>query len=228
MKSARDRVSHGAKVHGSGGAVKQDGNSGIDSDLRGVSGDRFREDRLDLARWQLVRWGRRDDSRPQPCRALRLLGVRGAALLQHAGWPGDFSTPRAHTPFFRLCEDLPHGLGWTADQINEACSAVVRSNDINEGYLRPIALRGFCSPGLNPLPCPVEVFVMCWHWGAYLGDEGMAKGIDAVRRRWYRMEPNTIPAGGRRAANYRTRSSSHGRAATGTRKRSRWSRRAPE
>jgi branched-chain amino acid aminotransferase len=116
--------------------------------------------------------------------------------------PAIFRLPDHTRRFLDSAKIYRMDLGWTADQINEACSEVVRSNEISEGYIRPIAIRGFGIPGLNPLPCPVEVFVMCWHWGAYLGDEGMSKGVDACVSSWHRMEPNTFPAGAKAGGNY--------------------------
>ncbi|HSL70642.1 MAG TPA: branched-chain amino acid transaminase [Longimicrobiales bacterium] len=93
-------------------------------------------------------------------------------------------------------------LRWGEKALGDACCEVVRRNGLNEGYLRPIALRGYGAPGLNPLPCPVEIFILCWPWGAYLGDEGMQKGVDACVSSWHRMEPNTFPAGAKAGGTY--------------------------
>ena len=88
------------------------------------------------------------------------------------------------------------------DTVAEACEAVVRMNNMDECYLRPIALRGYGSPGVNPLTCPVDVYVMCWYWGAYLGDEGITKGVDACISSWHRMAPNTFPSFAKAGGNY--------------------------
>jgi branched-chain amino acid aminotransferase len=93
-------------------------------------------------------------------------------------------------------------LGQTQEAIAEACEAVVRMNNMDECYLRPIAFRGYGSPGVNPMSCPVEVYVMCWYWGAYLGDEGMLKGVDACVSSWHRMAPNTFPSFAKAGGNY--------------------------
>ncbi len=89
--------------------------------------------------------------------------------------------------------------------VEELCVIVeetVRRNKMPEGYIRPIAMRGYGSPGLNPIPSPLHVFVICWPWGAYLGDEGMQKGVDAGVSSWQRMEPNTFPALAKAGGNY--------------------------
>jgi branched-chain amino acid aminotransferase len=94
--------------------------------------------------------------------------------------------------------DLAHD----TNALVEACSQVVAENGLDECYLRPIALRGYGSPGVNPLNSPIEVFVICWGWGAYLGEAGMANGVDACISSWQRMEPNTFPSFAKAGGNY--------------------------
>lgn len=93
-------------------------------------------------------------------------------------------------------------LSFSADAIGDACEAVVRSNNMDECYIRPVAFRGYGSPGVNPLTCPVDVYVICWYWGAYLGEEGMMSGIDACVSSWHRMAPNTFPSFAKAGGNY--------------------------
>ena len=47
--------------------------------------------------------------------------------------------------------------------------------------------------GLNPLPCPVNVSIAVWPWGAYLGDEGIANGVRMKISSWQRHDPNAMP-----------------------------------
>lgn len=93
-------------------------------------------------------------------------------------------------------------LRFSQEELADACADVVRQNNMDECYLRPIAFRGYGSPGVNPLTCPVEVYVMCWYWGAYLGDEGLTKGVDACVSSWHRMAPNTFPSFAKAGGNY--------------------------
>jgi branched-chain amino acid aminotransferase len=93
-------------------------------------------------------------------------------------------------------------LKFSQEAIAEACEGVVRMNNMDECYIRPIALRGYGSPGVNPLSCPVEIYVISWYWGAYLGDEGMTNGVDACVSSWHRMAPNTFPSGAKAGGNY--------------------------
>lgn len=49
---------------------------------------------------------------------------------------------------------------------------------------------------------PIETFVPCWPWGAYLGDAALRDGVDACISSWHRVAPNTIPAAAKIAGNY--------------------------
>jgi len=67
------------------------------------------------------------------------------------------------------------------------------ANGLPECYLRPIAFFGYGELGVSALGNPVDVVIMSWPWGAYLGEEGLAKGISAKISSWTRIGPNVIP-----------------------------------
>ena len=56
--------------------------------------------------------------------------------------------------------------------------------------------------GVYPLDSPVEVAVMVWDWGKYLGQEALEQGVDVCVSSWTRMAPNTLPAMAKSAGNY--------------------------
>jgi branched-chain amino acid aminotransferase len=83
---------------------------------------------------------------------------------------------------------------FSAEQLADACKAVVRVNGLDEGcYIRPLVFLGYGEMGLNPLPCPVNVAVAAWSWGTYLGDEGIANGVRLKVSSWQRHDPNAVP-----------------------------------
>ena len=49
---------------------------------------------------------------------------------------------------------------------------------------------------------PNEVYIACWEWGKYLGEEALAKGVDVCVSSWKRIAPNTLPALAKAGANY--------------------------
>lgn len=91
---------------------------------------------------------------------------------------------------------------WSRDEVVEACVETVRANGLSSCYIRPVVYRGFGSMGVNPLPCPVELVIAAWEWGAYLGDDALENGVDVQVSTWARMAPNTIPAMAKAGANY--------------------------
>jgi branched-chain amino acid aminotransferase len=82
---------------------------------------------------------------------------------------------------------------FTPAQLVEATKETVRVNNIDACYIRPIVYLGYGEMGLNPLPCPVQVSIAVWPWGAYLGDEGIAKGVRMKISSWQRHDPNSMP-----------------------------------
>jgi branched-chain amino acid aminotransferase len=87
-------------------------------------------------------------------------------------------------------------------QLAEAVRELVRANGMNACYIRPIVLRGYGAMGVHPAGNPVDVFIACWEWGAYLGDGAAAEGVDVCVSSWNRMAPNTLPALAKSGANY--------------------------
>src|SRR5579872_275636 len=93
-------------------------------------------------------------------------------------------------------------LGFSADQLAEAMLEVVRVNRMEACYVRPIALRGYGEIGVNGMKNPIDVYIACWSWGKYLGEEALAEGVDVCVSSWTRMAPNTLPALAKAGANY--------------------------
>ena len=87
------------------------------------------------------------------------------------------------------------------DYCNAACE-LVRLNKMTSCYVKPIVLRGYGEVGVNPIGCPIESYMACWHWGAYLGAEALTKGVDVCVSTWTRIAPNTLPAMSKAGANY--------------------------
>lgn len=88
------------------------------------------------------------------------------------------------------------------DEIMVACAAAVERNGLETCYIRPMVLRGYGAAGMNPAGSPVQTFVPCWPWGAYLGEEALERGVDVGVSSWQRAEPNTFPIAAKAAGNY--------------------------
>jgi branched-chain amino acid aminotransferase len=78
----------------------------------------------------------------------------------------------------------------------------IRANEFKACYMRPVVYRGYSALGVNPLPNPVDIAILCWEWGAYLGSDALEKGVDVCISSWARTAPNTFPALAKTSANY--------------------------
>jgi branched-chain amino acid aminotransferase len=88
------------------------------------------------------------------------------------------------------------------DEFVNVATELVALNKLRSCYIKPIVLRGYGDAGVNPLNNPIEIYMACWSWGAYLGPEALSKGVDVGISSWTRIAPNTLPAMSKAAANY--------------------------
>jgi branched-chain amino acid aminotransferase len=84
-------------------------------------------------------------------------------------------------------------LPYSVEELRSACHELVGVNGLPECYLRPIAFYGYGELGVSTVGNPVEVVIMSWPWGAYLGEEGLLRGIRAKVSTWKRIGANVIP-----------------------------------
>jgi branched-chain amino acid aminotransferase len=76
------------------------------------------------------------------------------------------------------------------DALEQAALETLRANGMRQGYIRPIAWLGEGAMGLLPSNNPVEVAILVWHWGAYLGAEGLERGVRVKVSSYTRHHPN--------------------------------------
>jgi len=84
-------------------------------------------------------------------------------------------------------------LPYSADELRDVCKELICTNGLPSCYLRPLAFYGFGELGVAARENPVEVVIMSWPWGTYLGDDGLLNGIRAKVSSWQRIGPNVIP-----------------------------------
>lgn len=91
---------------------------------------------------------------------------------------------------------------YSEEAMAKVCLDTIRVNKMKACYIRPVVYRGYGDVGVNPLPCPVDVTVAVWEWGAYLGPEALTDGIDVCVSTWNRPAPNTLPSMAKAGGNY--------------------------
>jgi branched-chain amino acid aminotransferase len=77
------------------------------------------------------------------------------------------------------CHIITIDVPFSQDAVKEACVLVLRQNKLAEAYLRPIIYLGYGAMGLGSMECPARTVVAAYEWGAYLGEEGLRRGIRA-------------------------------------------------
>jgi branched-chain amino acid aminotransferase len=96
---------------------------------------------------------------------------------------------RLRTSARLLYMDLPY----SSEELRAACHDLVDVNDLEESYLRPIAFYGYGELGVHTGGNPIDVAIITFPWGAYLGEQGQREGIRTKVSSWRRVDANTIP-----------------------------------
>ena len=84
-------------------------------------------------------------------------------------------------------------LPYSVDELQAACHETLAANGLEESYLRPIAYYGYGELGVHTRGNDVEVAILTFPWGVYLGEEAQRSGCRAMISSWHRVGPNTIP-----------------------------------
>lgn len=116
------------------------------------------------------------------------------------------------TAIFRLKEhvdrlyDSAHIFGikipFSKQEFSAAIRDTVKINKLKSCYIRPLVFLGDGPMGLSPISSPVRCMVAAWSWGAYLGEEGMAKGIRLRTSSFQRNSVNAMMTKAKIAGNY--------------------------
>ncbi|MBP2678442.1 MAG: ilvE [Deltaproteobacteria bacterium] len=91
---------------------------------------------------------------------------------------------------------------FTREEIRAAIHKTLVANELSEGYIRPLVFLGEGEMGLHVRNNPVRVAIATWPWGAYLGEDGLKKGIRAKVSSFNRHHPNAAMSKGKVTGNY--------------------------
>ena len=103
---------------------------------------------------------------------------------------------------FNSAKILRMQIPFTQDQVNEAQREVVRVNQLQSCYLRPLTWIGSEKLGVSPRGNTIHLMVAAWAWGAYLGEEGMKKGIRVKTSSYSRHHVNITMTQAKAVSNY--------------------------
>jgi branched-chain amino acid aminotransferase len=126
----------------------------------------------------------------------------GVRAYETSQGPGIFRLTDHISRLFESAQIYLIDIPFSREQLIDATKETVRVNGLDSCYIRPIAFLGYGEMGLNPLPCPVQVAIAVWPWGAYLGDEGIKHGVRMKISTWQRHDPNAMPPAGKLTGAY--------------------------
>ena len=123
-----------------------------------------------------------------------------------------YQTPDRRTAIFRLQEHTERLLNsakifqldctYGFDELVQAQKDVVRLNNLASAYIRPLIWVGSEKLGIAAKDNTIHAAIAAWHWGAYLGEEGIKKGIRVKTSSYTHHHPNVTMCKAKAASNY--------------------------
>ncbi|WP_434063980.1 branched-chain amino acid transaminase [Roseateles violae] len=110
---------------------------------------------------------------------------------------------REHTErLFNSAKILRMKIPFSIEQVEQAQREVVRANNLESCYLRPLTWIGSEKLGVSPKGNKIHLMVAAWAWGAYLGEEGMKRGIRVKTSSYTRHHVNITMTQAKTVSNY--------------------------
>ena len=112
---------------------------------------------------------------------------------------------RAQEHYKRLLESakmMEMPLSYTVDSFTDITCDLIKRNQLDSCYIRPLCYFGFKEMGLNPGNNPVDSIIAMWEWGTYLGEEGLSKGVKCKISSWKRIDSQISSPHTKASANY--------------------------
>jgi len=131
------------------------------------------------------------------------MGVfEGVRAYETAEGPAIFRLQEHTDRLFNSAKILNMDIPFSKEQLNEAQIRAVRENNLNSAYLRPMCFYGSEGMGLRADGLKTHVMVAAWAWGAYLGDDGLNKGIRIKTSSFTRHHVNVTMCKAKANGNY--------------------------
>jgi branched-chain amino acid aminotransferase len=113
-----------------------------------------------------------------------------------------FRLPEHTERLFNSAKILRMKIPFTPEEVIQAQCTVVRENNLKSGYIRPLTWIGSQKLGVSPKGNQIHLMVAAWTWGAYLGEEGMKRGIRVKTSSYTRHHVNITMTQAKAVSNY--------------------------
>src|SRR3990167_4667988 len=91
---------------------------------------------------------------------------------------------------------------YSQTDIEQAILTTIAANGRDACYIRPLVYLGYGKMGINSRGVPVRICIATWGWGAYLGEDGLEKGIRVCVSSFTRHHPNISMTKAKICGNY--------------------------
>jgi len=119
-----------------------------------------------------------------------------------ANGPALFRVEEHLARFYASAEIHGIEIPFSSDDLTGAITRIIRKNEFNACYVRPIAYFGSGSLSVYPRECPVEVAILVWPWSDYLGAEGQKRGVSVTVSPWRKFESRMMPTTAKACGQY--------------------------
>ncbi|MFZ9551333.1 MAG: branched-chain amino acid transaminase [Hylemonella sp.] len=126
----------------------------------------------------------------------------GVRAYNTAGGTAIFRLQEHTERLFNSAKILRMQIPFTKEQVNQAQIEVVRANKLESCYLRPLTWIGDKRLGVSPKGNQIHLMVAAWTWGAYLGEDGMKRGIRVKTSSYTRHHVNITMTQAKAVSNY--------------------------
>ena len=126
----------------------------------------------------------------------------GVPAYKAAGGTAIFRLEEHTERLFNSAKILRMKIPFTPQEVMDAQCAVIRENKLESGYLRPLTWIGDKKLGVSPKGNTIHLMVAAWPWGAYLGEEGMKRGIRVKTSSYTRHHVNITMIHAKAVSNY--------------------------
>ena len=99
-------------------------------------------------------------------------------------------------------ESFKMKIPFSVEQLYEGTINLIKSNEVKDCYLRPVAFYGHDTLGVHPKDCPVQVSIATLNWGAYISKEALSYGARITVSPWRKFQTNSFPASTKATGQY--------------------------
>ena len=116
--------------------------------------------------------------------------------------PAIFKLEEHITRLFESAKIYNMQIPYTPEELSKACLHLVVQNNIDSGYIRPIAFYGYDTLGVHPKKCAVSVSIGIFDWGSYLGEGALENGVRVTISPWRKFHSSSLPTVAKASGQY--------------------------